>query len=83
MTTLISARAKRVPEVWERLTAQERRIICELGGLVPGAALVPIRNFSDSQLCLVVLGMRLAATLGDECKFALVYARERPDQVHG
>lgn len=66
-----------MPVVWERLTLAERRIVCELGGLVPGAALVPLANFSAAQMRQLTAGMRAVVSLGQECRFALSYGRKK------
>lgn len=67
----------RLPLVWARLSQDERRIVCQLGQLVPGAAAVPFENFKESEVQQITRGMRALLALARECEFALSYTRQR------
>ena len=70
-----SKAATRLAIVWQRMPAEDRRVVCSLGGLVAGAELAPIENFSDAQLQRIAKGMRAVVGLAAECRFALSYGR--------
>lgn len=72
----VSRANARLPIVWERLQVHERKIIAELGGLPAGATMVPAQNFSPGQLQQLIRGLRLVASLADECRFALGYRKD-------
>lgn len=70
-----SRAATRLALVWGRMPQHDRRVICQLGGLVQGAELAPIENFSEQQLQSIAKGMRAVVSLAGECSFALSYSR--------
>lgn len=68
----------RLPLVWDRLSREERRVLCELAGLPIGAVMVPASNLGEEHWRSVVLGMRRVVSLSLEIQFALGYWRSVP-----
>jgi hypothetical protein len=73
-----SRASTRLALVWQRMPQADRRVVCLLGGLVQGAELAPVQNFSEQQLQCIAKGMRAIVSLAGECSFALSYSREQP-----
>ena len=77
MTGYRSRAGARMKVVWARLSTDDKRIVCQLAQLVPGAASVPLENFKPAEVQQIARGMRSLLALARECEFALSYSRGR------
>jgi len=80
MGAYTSRATTRLALVWRRMPQHDRRVICQLGGLVSGAELAPLENLSEQQLQCLAKGMRAIVSLASECSFALSYSRQASTQ---
>lgn len=68
----------RLPVAWSRFTTTERKIVLMLAGMETHFAAYPFTGLSNAQVELMMQGIRAAASLGEECRFALSYTRDPP-----
>lgn len=76
-------RSARMRSAWSRLSTLERQVLCQVAGLVPGAALVDVNNLDDKQARALVGAMRFVVALADECRYALAYTRNSTREGEG